>query len=155
MKYHHHLNFVPNSDIKSAIQHYNIKKDKRVRRLFTLSHPLGHTIVDKETFFDAVLHIFPLDPPILQPHKYNSDAIRDSVEGGLVKVEEELIDVVWYEVDKVADISVPTLIEGSNFILDVLAHFADFFWGTRNVYTRLILVYQKDSPNFLEGGWYS
>lgn len=155
MKYNQNINFVPDFDIEFALKEYNVIGDERIRQIFTLSHPSAHTIIDRKTFFDAVLHTFPLDPLILQPKSYNSDVIRDSVQGGLVKLETELIDVIWYEVDKVSDISVPTLIEGSNFILDVLAHFVDFFWGRRNIYTRLLLVYKKDHPNFSGGGWLS
>lgn len=153
MKYYLYVNFVPEGEIEDALKEYELKGDPRARRVFTLTHPSGAPITDERTFYDAVLHTFPLDPPLLQQKRCNWDALQDSLYGGLVNLEEELIDIVWPDVHAVASASIPTLIEGIRFLLHATDHFTEFFWGKERVCTRILLVYEESHPGFT-GFWF-
>lgn len=155
MKYHRYMNFVPKSEIEYALSEYERQGDKRARRVFTLTNLSGEVIVGKKSFFDAVMHSFPLDPPIIPANsRYIWDAFQDSIRGGLLKLDEELIDIVWDDIDSVAKLSVPTVIEGVRFFLDAIDKFREYYWGKKNVKARLLLVYRENQPGFSEGFWF-
>jgi hypothetical protein len=153
MKYYLDMNSVPEGDIEDALREYELKGDPRARRVFTLTHPSGAPITDERTFYDAVLHTFPLDPPMLRKKTCNWGALQDSLHGGLESLEEELIDIVWPDVHAVAKASIPTLVEGVLFLLRATDHFTYFLRGRKNAYTRILLVYEESHPGFA-GFWF-
>jgi hypothetical protein len=154
MKYHRNMNFVPDNEISFALDEWKLSGDERNRRTIALTHPSEQSIVDKSTFFDSILYTFPLDPPIPIGQTYHWDAIQDSVRGGLWSIREELIDIVWYDVHITASNSIPTLVEGIRFLLDATDNFQEKYWGIKNVYTRILLVYAKEWPSFSKGVWF-
>ena len=155
MKYGRDINFIRNQDVDSALSEW--KGDGRRQRIFALSHPLGRAIVDKVTFFDAVVNTFPLDPPQSQGlEAKNIDALQDSVKGGLRNIEEEIIDVVWRDVDDVAECSVSTLVEGVLFLLLARNSFVSKGWETSSYLSgRVILGFNENHPAFQAGFWNS
>ena len=153
MRYNKLVNFVPESKIDLALNYYKVKEDGRKRRVFTLEHPANASITNKKRFCDAVVNTFPLDPIIVKKPDYNLDALQDSLHGGLVSLEDELLDIIWHRVDLVTRESIPTLVEGVMFLLSAIKMFSNHFWGRRNVYTRLMLTYQEGQPGFPEKGW--
>jgi hypothetical protein len=154
MKYYLDMNFVSENEIEYALKEYENNQDKRTRHVFILSHPSMNAITSKKSFFEAVIHSFPLDPPLPQSNKYSWDAIQDSLRGGLINLDEDLIDIVWNEVDAVARVSVPTLIEGVRFLLEATGKLKEFYWGKKSIKTRLLLVYKENRPGFSTGFWF-
>jgi hypothetical protein len=54
---------------------------------------LPSRIDSRESFFDAVREILPMDPPLLASRSW--DALSDSLWGGLYSIDEDRILIVW------------------------------------------------------------
>lgn len=144
--YMKHVNFVPVEELDIALQAFELKQDSRTRKVFTLTHPSLPIILDEISFFEAAVTTFPTDPLINRNalHEYNTGSFIDSLHGGIRGVNEQIIDVVWPEVDVVAQKSLPTLITGAIYLHSFLFGFlhANF---NRRAYTRLLLTFKASN----------
>jgi hypothetical protein len=79
----------------------------------------GSRIEDAQTFFQIATDVLPLDPPLTQGGQVNWDALSDSMWGGLDRLGEPRVAIVWTRAERMLDHGLPDLLVASTCFQDV------------------------------------
>ncbi|MEM7348288.1 MAG: hypothetical protein AAF485_29010 [Chloroflexota bacterium] len=79
--------------------------------------------------------------------EYKMGRLIDSLHGGVRGLDAQIVDIVWEDVDQIAENAISVLIYGIDLLNYVLFGFTEANWG-KNVSARLLLVYQNNRLGF-------
>lgn len=147
--YYKEINFIHKTNLGAALDVYKTFGDTRSHKIFYFEHPKKYPIDSSIRFQEAIFNSFPLDP-LLEKFEINDvffARLTDSLHGGIRDLEEELIDIIWQDVDLIAQNSISILIYGINFLDYVLDGFVEAN-GNRYVTKRLLMTYRQDTMGF-------
>ncbi len=100
----------------------------------------GSRIEDAETFFLIATDVLPLDPPLTLGGRVNWDALSDSMWGGLDRLGEPRVAIVWTRAERMLDHGLSDLLIASYCFRDVAISVHDPQTGISTIVDLLIFL---------------